>query len=100
MMDPGMMGAPLPPAPMDPMAGGMPADPMAGMGAEMPPMNAVEAVVMALKGMEVQRKGENDALMMAVLTATGAMPSGLEGVTEGAPMAAPGPMPADPGMGY
>lgn len=95
MMDPGMMGAPLPPAPMDPMAGGM--DP--AMGAAMPPMNPVEAVVMALKGMEVQRKGENDALMMAVLTATGAMPSGLEGVSEGAPMAVPGPMPADPGMG-
>jgi hypothetical protein len=108
MMDPGMMGAPMPP--MDAMGGGMP--PMDAMGGMAPagPMNPVEAVVMALKGMELQRKDENDALMLAVLQATGAMPNGLEGVSEGAPMAVPpgggmppmdaGPMPADAGMGY
>ncbi len=88
MMDPGMMSAPMPPAP-DPM--------MAGPVA---PPSPVEAVVMALKGMEIQRKGENDVLMMAVLQATGAMPSGLEGVSEGAPMAVPGAPAADPAMGY
>lgn len=92
MMDPGMMSAPMPPA------GPPAADPM--MGGGMPaPMNPVEAVVMALKGMEVQRKGENDALMMAVLQATGAMPNGLGGVAEGAPMAVPGDAPVDPAMG-
>jgi hypothetical protein len=93
-MDPGMMSAPMPPAP-DAAMGGMP----------VAPPSPVEAVVMALKGMELQRKGENDALMMAVLQATGAMPSGLEGVSEGAPMAVPAgdPMgaPAPEGaMGY
>lgn len=100
MYDPQMMAAPMPPM-VD--AGAAPAG-VAGPGPlGVPPqgaMSPVEAAVMALKGMQVQRKGENDALMMAVLQATGVMPSGLGGVTEGSPMATPDDADADAGMGY
>jgi len=115
MMDPGMMGAPLPPeaaargAMGAPQMGGAMGAPQLGGVLDAPapesamagaPMSPIEAVVMALKGMQVQRKGENDALMMAVLQATGAMPSGLEGVAEGSAMAVPAAPADDAGMGY
>ena len=77
MMDPGMMGAPLPAAP--------PA-----------PQSPVDLVIAALGAMQVQRQGEDDAVLQAVLKATGAgIAAGPEAVTEGAPFG----VPAGPEMG-
>ena len=86
MMDPGMSAAPLPEMPVDPMAGGM--DPLAG--APMGPPSPVDAVIAALMGMQMQRQGEDDAVLAAVMKATGAgMPLGFEGASEGAAFGAP-----------
>jgi hypothetical protein len=74
MMDPGMGAAPMPPE------AAMPA-----------PQSPVEMVIAALGAMQMQRKGENDAVLTAVLKATGAgMPGGEEGVAEGGAFGMPG----------
>lgn len=84
MMDPGMQAAPMPAPPMgDPAMGGMPA-----------PISPVEAVVMALKNMQMERGMEDDVLLKAVMAATGQMQGGMAGVTEGGM-----PPVADPAMG-
>ena len=80
MMDPGMMGAPMPPEAA-----------MGGAPMPEPPMpKPAEMVLMALKAMQAERAGENDAVLAAVMAATQGMPSGLSGVSEGAPMGVPG----------
>jgi hypothetical protein len=76
MMDPGQMGAPMPPE--------------AAMGAAAPMPKAAEMVVLALQAMQAERQGENDAVIAAVMAATQGAPSGLGGVTEGAPVEVPG----------
>jgi hypothetical protein len=86
-----MMGAPLPPM-----------QPEMPMGAPMapPPMSPIDAVMAALQGLQSTRQFENDAVLSAVMKATGAgMPMGMEGVSEGAPFEAAAPMPAGPEMG-
>lgn len=79
---------------------GAPLPPEAAMGAAAPMPKAAEMVVMALQAMQAERQGEDDAVLAAVMAATGGMPSGLGGVTEGAPLGVPaGPMPGGPELG-
>lgn len=82
--------------PVDPMSmmGGMPpVDPMmGGMGAPAPAPRPIDAVLAAIGAMGEERTAEDDAVLKAVLSALGigqSMPSGMEGVTEGAPFASP-----------
>jgi hypothetical protein len=78
MMDPGMMGAPLPPE-----------------AAPAPAPKAIEMVMAALGAWKQERDMEQDVVLAAVAKATGGMPSGLMGATEGAAFATP----AGPEMG-
>lgn len=80
-LDPMMAGAA--PAEAPPMSGGM--DP-AMMGA---PASPIDAVLAALMGLQAQRQSEDDVVLAAVMKATGGMPSGMEGVSEGAAFGAP-----------
>jgi hypothetical protein len=61
-----------------------------------PAPKPADMVIAALQAMQAERQGENDAVLAAVMAATQGMPSGLGGVTEGAPMEVPG---AGPEMG-
>jgi hypothetical protein len=74
MIDPGMGAAPMPPE------AAMPA-----------PQRPIDIVIAALGAMQMERQGENDAVLSAVLKATGAgMAAGPEAVTEGAAFGVPG----------
>lgn len=86
MIGMGGMSAPMP----EP---GMGADPMAAPMGAAPSMSPVQAVLAALQVMQSERKTEDDVVLQAVMAATGGMPSGLGGVTEGAPMGLPGDEP-------